>query len=424
MPPSDANDTGLLTLDSASAGPLSIRARSLAFVDPASQAVLQLIERVAPSGAPVMIGGDSGTGKELIARHIHTLSGRTGPFLAINCGAITEHLAESELFGHEAGAFTGAQGRREGWFEAAHRGTLFLDEIGDLPLSLQVKLLRVLQEREVVRLGSRKPIPVDVRLVTATNVDLGEAVSAGHFRLDLFYRLNIVQVRLPPLRERLGDIGPLARHFLSLYSKRLGLPEPRLGDAALRALQAYDWPGNIRELENVIHFALLVASEQEIRPEHLKLAGQPTRRHAPAEPASSAPPGVPGSAASPQTPHASHTPLGSTPQGTVPQQASAAPEPPPALLRRAVQALLESPPKSLFNDVERLLVEESYRASGRNQVRAGALLGVSRNVMRTLLKRHGLIGDGTSPDDAEEADEAETSDDPVLTHGQGQAEEA
>ncbi|WP_082938492.1 sigma-54-dependent Fis family transcriptional regulator [Mitsuaria sp. 7] len=421
MPPSDANDTGLLTLDSASAGPLSIRARSLAFVDPASQAVLQLIERVAPSGAPVMIGGDSGTGKELIARHIHTLSGRTGPFLAINCGAITEHLAESELFGHEAGAFTGAQGRREGWFEAAHRGTLFLDEIGDLPLSLQVKLLRVLQEREVVRLGSRKPIPVDVRLVTATNVDLGEAVSAGHFRLDLFYRLNIVQVRLPPLRERLGDIGPLARHFLSIYSKRLGLPEPRLGDAALRALEAYDWPGNIRELENVIHFALLVASEQEIRPEHLKLAGQPTRRHAVAEPSSSGPPGAP-IAAAPQAPQ---SPPPSTPQGAGFHAASAAAtEPPPALLRRAVQALLESPPKSLFNDVERLLVEESYRVSGRNQVRAGALLGVSRNVMRTLLKRHGLIGDGTSPEDAEEADEAETSDDHVLTHGQGQAEEA
>ena len=416
MPPSDANDTGLLTLDSASAGPLSIRARSLAFVDPASQAVLQLIERVAPSGAPVMIGGDSGTGKELIARHIHTLSGRTGPFLAINCGAITEHLAESELFGHEAGAFTGAQGRREGWFEAAHRGTLFLDEIGDLPLSLQVKLLRVLQEREVVRLGSRKPIPVDVRLVTATNVDLGEAVSAGHFRLDLFYRLNIVQVRLPPLRERIGDIGPLARHFLSLYSKRLGLPEPRLGDAALRALQAYDWPGNIRELENVIHFALLVASEQEIRPEHLKLAGQPTRRHAPADPSPSAPP---------HSLHASPTSIAPIPQGaSFPQASATAPEPPPALLRRAVQALLESPPKSLFNDVERLLVEESYRVSGRNQVRAGALLGVSRNVMRTLLKRHGLIGDGTSPEETEEADEAETSTDHVLTHGQGQAEEA
>ncbi|OWQ91867.1 Fis family transcriptional regulator [Roseateles aquatilis] len=412
-------NTGLLTLDGATAGPLSIRARSLAFVDPASQAVLQLIERVAPSTAPVMIGGDSGTGKELIARHIHTLSGRTGPFLAINCGAITEHLAESELFGHEAGAFTGAQGRREGWFEAAHHGTLFLDEIGDLPLSLQVKLLRVLQEREVVRLGSRKAIPVDVRLVTATNVDLSEAVSAGHFRLDLFYRLNIVQVRLPPLRERIGDIGPLARHFLSLYSRRLNLPEPRLGDAALRALEAYDWPGNIRELENVIHFALLVASEQEIRPEHLKLAGQPVRHRAPAEP---------------PTPSVAVT---------APPPTEATQEPAPDLLRRAVRALLDAPPPALFTDVERLLVEESYRHSGRNQVRAGALLGVSRNVMRTLLKRHGLIGDGTGGDGPESPDAGDSdggldgasdsrSDADGATarerdhdlHGQDQAEEA
>ncbi|HEY1127874.1 MAG TPA: sigma-54 dependent transcriptional regulator [Roseateles sp.] len=369
-----ATHAALLTLDGASAGPLSIRARSLAFVDPASQAVLQLIERVAPSTAPVMIGGDSGTGKELIARHIHTLSRRTGPFLAINCGAITEHLAESELFGHEAGAFTGAQGRREGWFEAANHGTLFLDEIGDLPLSLQVKLLRVLQEREVVRLGSRKAVPVDVRLVTATNVDLGEAVSAGHFRLDLFYRLNIVQLRLPPLRERLADIEPLAKHFLTLYSKRLGLPEPRLGEAALDALLAYDWPGNIRELENVIHFALLVASGQEIRPEHLKLAGQPVRRQLPA--------------ALPPAPFASAPP---PPSHENPQQ----------MLRRAVHGFLEAPPEGLLNSVERLLVEESYRHSGRNQVRAGAVLGVSRNVMRTLLKRHGLIGDGPGSDDTD-----------------------
>src|SRR6218665_3798502 len=247
--------------------------KCMSLVDPASQKVLRLIERVAPSTASVIIGGDSGTGKELVARHIHKLSKRTGPFLAGNGGAIPEQLAESELFGHEPGSFTGAQSRREGWFEAANHGTLFLDEIGDLPLALQVKLLRVLQEQEVVRLGSRKAIPVDVRLVAATNVDLNEAVSAGHFRLDLFYRLNIVQLHLPPLRERIGDILPLAHHFLTTYSKRLGLPEPSIGEEAVRALQAYGWPGNIRELENVIHFALLVASDHEIRPEHLKLSG-------------------------------------------------------------------------------------------------------------------------------------------------------
>jgi len=373
-----AESSALLTLEGGEAGPLSIRAKSLAFVDPASQAVLRLIERVSPSLAPVMIGGDSGTGKELVARHIHKLSGRKGPFLAINCGAITEHLAESELFGHEAGAFTGAQGKREGWFEAAHGGTLFLDEIGDLPLSLQVKLLRVLQEREVVRLGSRKPIPIDVRLVTATNVDLNEAVSAGHFRLDLFYRLNIVQVQLPPLRERIGDILPLANHFLGVYSRRLGLPEPLLGTAAVQALEDYSWPGNIRELENVIHFALLVASEHEIRPEHLKLAGNPLRH--------SVAPRV-----------QQHEALAAA--------APAAPHPATALqaFRQALQSLLDAPPEGLLSELERMIVDEAFRHSSGNQVRAAALLGISRNVMRTLLKRYGHLRDNL-PDGAHESE--------------------
>jgi len=375
-----AESSALLTLEGGEAGPLSIRAKSLAFVDPASQAVLRLIERVSPSTAPVMIGGDSGTGKELVARHIHKLSGRKGPFLAINCGAITEHLAESELFGHEAGAFTGAQGKREGWFEAANGGTLFLDEIGDLPLSLQVKLLRVLQEREVVRLGSRRPIPVDVRLVTATNVDLNEAVSAGHFRLDLFYRLNIVQVQLPPLRERIGDIVPLANHFLGVYSRRLGLPEPRLGSAAIEALQDYSWPGNIRELENVIHFALLVASEQEIRPEHLKLAGNPLRHSAAARP-------------QPEAIAATATALPAVPHPATALQT----------FRQALQSLLEAPPEGLLSELERMIVDEAFSHSNGNQVRAAALLGISRNVMRTLLKRYGHLRDNL-PDSAQDSE--------------------
>ncbi|MES2886832.1 MAG: sigma-54 dependent transcriptional regulator [Pseudomonadota bacterium] len=355
----------VLTLDVAH--PLSIRAKSLVFVDPASLELLRMIERVAPSEAPIMIGGDSGTGKELVARHIHRLSGRSGPFMAVNCGAITEQLAESELFGHEAGAFTGAGSRREGWFEAAHQGTLFLDEIGDLPLNMQVKLLRVIQEQEVVRLGSRRSIPVDVRLVTATNVDLSEAVSAGHFRLDLFYRLNIVQVKLLPLRERLGDILPLARHFLSTYSKKLKLPEPFLGPEAIAALRRYTWPGNIRELENVIHFALLVASSQEIRPEHLKLSGvihaSPAARHAVF------------AAASNLEPLDEHQPL-----------------------RQALRSRFNRPGPQLFNDLERVIVEEAFRDSGFNQVRSAALLGISRNVMRTLLKKHGFLGEATPGD--------------------------
>lgn len=356
----------LLTLDGEVSHPLSIRAKSLVFEDPASQALLDLIERVAPSTAPILIEGDSGTGKELVARHVHRLSGRKGPFVAVNCGAITEQLAESELFGHEVGAFTGATTRREGWFEAANGGTLFLDEIGDLPLPLQVKLLRVIQEQEVVRLGSRRPIAVDVRLVTATNVDLSDAVSAGHFRLDLYYRLNIVQLRLPPLRERVGDILPLARHFLSVYSRKLQLPLPILGPAAVRALESYSWPGNIRELENVIHYALLVASGAEIRAEHLKLTGVI------------------------MTPSPSVTPLHTaTGSGHASNDAR-------ATLKSALRDLFEAPGKQLMHEIEELLIQQAYRECGFNQVRTAAMLGITRNVLRTLLKKHGLLTDGSA----------------------------
>lgn len=365
---SSAHTHTVLAFDDGEPSPLSIRAKSMVFVDPASQALLRVIERVAPSEAPIMIDGDSGTGKELVARHVHRLSGRRGPFLGVNCGAISEHLAESELFGHEAGAFTGAGTRREGWFEAANHGTLFLDEIGDLPLALQVKLLRVLQEREIVRIGSRKPIPVDVRIVTATNVDLNEAVSAGHFRLDLFYRLNIVQVRLPPLRERIGDILPLAQHFLGVYSKRLSLPMPFLGTAAVAALHRYSWPGNIRELENVVHYALLVASDQEIGPEHLKLNG---------------------AVSSART------------ANTGPDDGAALED-----LRAALKALFDAPRPALFNELERLIVGEAFRECGLNQVRSAELLGISRNVMRTLLKKHGFLAKGASGDPGDDPDNA------------------
>jgi DNA-binding NtrC family response regulator len=345
----------LLSLEGSNARSVTIRAKALVFVDPVSRELLRHIERVAPSEAPVLIIGETGTGKELVARHVHQLSGRRGPFVAVNCGAISENLAESELFGHEAGAFTGAVGRREGWFEAANGGTLFLDEIGDLPLSLQVKLLRVLQEREVVRIGSRKPVPVDIRLVAATNIDLGEAVSAGRFRLDLYYRLNIAQAHLAPLRERRGDILPLAQHFLDHYRQRLNLPPQILGAAARRALESYSWPGNIRELENVIHFALLVASGHEIGPEHLKLAGN----------------AVPASAA----------------------HAAAVSAPPRERIQNALHELFEEGGSSLFEDYEKLILEEAFRYSSYNQVRAAAMLGLSRNVFRTLLRKHGYLND-------------------------------
>jgi len=213
----------MLTLPETVAGPLSVRAKALVFEDPLSRALLARIERIAPSDAPVLVTGETGTGKELVARQVHALSFRAArPFVAVNAGAFSESLAESELFGHEKGAFTGAHSAKAGWFEAAHGGTLFLDEIGDLPMPLQVKLLRVLQEQEVTRVGSRRAIPIDVRLIAATNVDLQAAIAAGQFREDLLYRLKVSSLSLPPLRDRPGDIPALAQHFLDRYARTRG----------------------------------------------------------------------------------------------------------------------------------------------------------------------------------------------------------
>ncbi|MEP6504386.1 MAG: sigma-54 dependent transcriptional regulator [Betaproteobacteria bacterium] len=261
----------ILTLPDSHTAPLTIRAKALVFHDPQSRVLLDHVERLARSDATVLVTGETGTGKELIARHIHTTSGRPGPFVAVNCGAFSETLIDAELFGHEAGAFTGATHARAGWFEAANGGTLFLDEIGDLPMALQVKLLRVLQERQVVRLGSRRPIVLDVRLVAATNIDLSRAVVAQHFRADLYYRLSVAGVRLPSLHERQADILPLAEHFIGVYCQRLGIRPVPLSAAAGEALRHYSWPGNIRELENVIHYALIVCAGDEIHASDLKL---------------------------------------------------------------------------------------------------------------------------------------------------------
>ena len=251
---------------------LSIRASCLVFEDAKSKGLLKRVQRIAPSEATALVIGETGTGKELIARHIHELSERRHhPFVAVNCAAISESLIESELFGHERGAFTGAVTARAGWFETAQGGTLFLDEIGDLPLPLQAKLLRVVQEREVVRVGSRQPIGIDVRLIAATNVNLKEAVDAGRFREDLYYRLNVAPVPLPPLRERPDDILPLAYHFLSVYGLRLGYSKINLASDAMDRLLHYPWPGNIRELENTIHHALLVCQGTMVRAEDLRL---------------------------------------------------------------------------------------------------------------------------------------------------------
>ena len=326
------------------------RPRAHVFVDPRSLALLERVRLVAPSDANVLIVGETGTGKELIARHVHDVSHRGGgPFVAVNCGALSDTLVDSELFGHEKGAFTGAAGAKPGWFEAANGGTLFLDEIGDLPLSMQVKLLRVLQEREVVRLGSRTGIPIDVRVVAATNVDLQQAVADGRFRRDLFYRLNVVRLDVPTLRDRPGDILPLARHFFDAYRGRLGHGPRSIDPRAARRLEAHSWPGNIRELENVMHHALLVSRHDALQDTDLNLAS------------SCVPVTAAGEAAS-----------------RVPAREA---------LELALCALFDEAHENLFEYIEDTVMRVAFDFSHRNQIQAARLLGISRNVLRARLIR-------------------------------------
>jgi two-component system NtrC family response regulator len=217
-----------------------------------------LVGRVAPTASTVLIEGETGTGKELVARAIHDLSGRRGEFVAVNCGSISPELLESELFGHTKGAFTGAQSSRDGLFSYAHHGTVFLDEIGEMPLSMQAKLLRILEQRMVRPVGSDKEIPIDCRVIAATNRDLDDAVREGRFREDLYYRLNVLSVTVPPLRERVDDIPILARHFSENLAAEIGVAPIPFGHNDLIQLQRYEWPGNVRELKNVIERSLLL----------------------------------------------------------------------------------------------------------------------------------------------------------------------
>ncbi|MBB4815293.1 MULTISPECIES: sigma-54-dependent Fis family transcriptional regulator [Pseudomonas] len=344
----------LLTLPSSPALATSIRATAQVFEDPKSQALLAHIQQVAPSEASVLIIGETGTGKELVARHIHNLSARRHrPFVAVNCGAFSESLVEAELFGHEKGAFTGALTAKAGWFEEADGGTLFLDEIGDLPMAIQVKLLRVLQEREVVRLGSRKSIPIDVRVVAATNVQLEKAINAGHFREDLYYRLDVVSLELSPLRERPGDILPLVRHFIQTYSQRLGYGSVTINHEAQLKLKSYSWPGNIRELENVIHHTLLICRNGVIEREDLRLSNLRIDRQD--------------------------------------DSAHALDNSAEALLERAFQKLFEEQAGALHEKVEDALLRAAYRFSHYNQVHTANLLGLSRNVARSRLIKIGEL---------------------------------
>ncbi len=238
------------------------------------QTAYVMAAKVAKQNVTVLITGESGTGKEVLARAIHYQSARGDkPFVKVNCAALPEHLLEDELFGHEKGAFTDASAQRIGRFEWAHQGTLFLDEIGEIAPSVQVKLLRVLQEREFERIGSSKTIKVDVRIVAATNRDLGRAIAEGTFREDLFYRLNVVPIELPPLRDRPGDMPYLVNHFLKKYGEETGRRDMKVTNEAMACLKAHNWKGNIRELENSIERAMILAEGDEIGPRHLLLGG-------------------------------------------------------------------------------------------------------------------------------------------------------
>ena len=263
---------GMARLRGRSTDPIESAGHELLGESRAIRDLRKLLGKLAPTESPVLIRGESGTGKELVARTLHRQSQRHArPFVAINCGAIPEHLIQSELFGHEKGAFTGAHQRKIGRIEAAHGGTLFLDEIGDLPLELQANLLRFLQEKHIERVGGSQPIPVDVRVLAATHVDLEAAIINGRFREDLYYRLNVLQVFTAPLRERHGDMAMLANHFARFYSQETGRRPRTFSEQALVAMGNHDWPGNVRELANRVRRGLVLAEGRQIEPGDLGL---------------------------------------------------------------------------------------------------------------------------------------------------------
>ena len=314
--------------------------------DPATQEVLLLAARVARTDATVLLTGESGTGKEVFARYIHDRSNRSrGPFVAINCAAIPDNLLEATLFGHEKGAFTGAQAAQAGKFEQANGGTLLLDEISEMPLSLQAKLLRVLQEREVERVGGKKPIPLDIRVLATSNRDMASEVAAGRFREDLYYRLNVFPLRIPALRERPGDIVPLANHFLALHGERLG-KTARLEASGSAKLAAYAWPGNVRELENVMQRALILAPEDRVEAEHLLLT------------------------------------LSASPMPAAPKAVAEAPAP---VIQDASPAAVNP---SNMKDLERQHILETLAKVGGSRRKAVEILGISERTLRYKLKQY------------------------------------
>ncbi|WP_305041073.1 sigma-54-dependent transcriptional regulator [Geoalkalibacter sp.] len=302
------------------------------------QAVFDMVSSVAASNAGVLITGESGTGKELIARSIHLNSPRKDkPFVVLNCAALSEGVLESELFGHEKGAFTGALGTKKGRFELAHEGTLFIDEVGEMSLNAQVKLLRVIQEHEFERVGGARTIRSDVRIVAATNKNLEDEVRAGRFREDLYYRLNVVNIHVPPLRDRREDVEPLARHFLAKFSAEMGKAVREIAPRALSCLLAYDWPGNVRELQNAMERAVVLARGEVITPRDL-------------------------------------------PQGLQDQD----------------EICLKVPERGgslteLLEDLERQIIVQTLRREKQSQTRAAEVLGIKRTTLRYKMEKYGLL---------------------------------
>jgi transcriptional regulator with GAF, ATPase, and Fis domain len=353
--------------------------------------VMAAAEDVALASTTVLISGESGTGKEVLSRYIHQCSARArGPWVAINCAALPAELLEGELFGHERGAFTGATERRLGRIELADKGTLLLDEISELPLILQAKLLRVLQEREVDRVGGRRPIPVDVRIIATSNRSLAEMVAAREFRTDLYYRLNVFPIVLPPLRERTEDIPALAEQLLRVVSDGLGRSAPVLSAEALRALGRYTFPGNVRELGNILERALVRCRRPVLGAEELALPSEATTPNILSlSPSASASPPGPAPARSPVTAMS----LASTPSLAWPSSfgAQAAPVTPTsgeALGRPGADAEPERLPEGLPLDLgalERLAIAEALRRDGGNRTHAARRLGISVRTLRNKL---------------------------------------
>ena len=341
---------------------------------PAMQELRELTQRVARSQAPVYVAGESGVGKELVARLIHSLGPRReGPFVPVNCGAIPGELIESELFGHKKGSFTGAQADRIGLVQSAEGGTLFLDEVADLPLHLQVKLLRVLQEKAIRRVGDTVETPVDVRVVSATHRNLAELVEQGQFREDLYYRINVIELRVPPLRERMDDLPELVAAIVARLGQRLGTPPVELSGEAMERLRAYPFPGNVRELENVLERAVTLCEGAVIEPADIRLRDLSRR----------AAPGATGVFRQPTVESTPPAPAG----GPAPGPAAA---PPPAAAPSPALPGAAGPLDSQVEELERAAIVKALEQTRYNRTAAARLLGVTFRALRYRIKKLGI----------------------------------